>query len=249
MGVETLPLVDLREEVVRVLDAAERTGVVLRAVGGLGVFLRCPSARVPPLVRPYKDLDLVGRRGEARPISDLLISLGYLPAEEFNKLHGHQRLYFWDPQNERQLDVFIQRISMCHELDLGGRLESTGRTLSPADLLLTKLQVVELNERDLKDGVALLADHPIEATGIDPARIVEVLASDWGWWRTSTRTLDSIADYAAGLDELQQKVRVVEAVRNLRERIDAAPKTLRWRLRSLVGERLPWFELPEEVTA
>jgi hypothetical protein len=249
VSVEALPRANLEEEAVRVLDAADAAGVVLRATGGLAVNLICPSARVPPLARTYKDLDLVGRRGDAGPITDLLASLGYRPDQEFNALHGHKQLYFWDPRNGRQLDVFVERIELSHVLDVGHRLEATPRTLSPADLLLTKLQVVEVNEKDLKDACALLVDQPVSAEGIDPRRITEVLGSDWGWWRTCTKTLDAVTRYAEGLDGFQGRDRMLRSAQELRDVIEGAPKSLRWRLRSLVGERVRWYELPEETGA
>jgi hypothetical protein len=241
------PLADLPQEGIRVLDAAEAAGVVVRAVGGVAVWLTCPSARVPPLARPYKDLDLVTPGGRSDPITDLLVSLGYEPAESFNKLHGHQRLYFWDPTNRRQLDIFVQRFAMSHELDLGDRLELATRTIPLADLLLTKLQVVEVNERDLMDAAAILADHSVGPEGIDPGRVVEVLAGDWGWWRTATATLDATAGYVARLDGFERASTVLQAVQTLRRRVDDAPKGARWRLRAIVGERVRWYELPEEI--
>ena len=241
------PLEDLREEMVRVLEAADDRGVPVRALGGLAVNLICPSARVPPLAREYKDLDLAGRRGDAASITDLLRSLGYSPDEEFNAIHGHRQLYFWDPARGRQLDVFIERITLSHDLEVGPRLEVTPRTLSPADLLLTKLQVVEVNEKDLKDACALLADQPIGPEGIDPQRVLEVLTSDWGWWRTCTATLNAVDRYAADLEGFSGRDRVVRSAQELRRLIDEAPKSARWKLRSIVGERVRWYELPEET--
>ncbi|MFN2489317.1 MAG: hypothetical protein ABR529_06215 [Actinomycetota bacterium] len=238
---------DLRREVIRVLDASEEAEIVLRVTGGLAVWLRCPSAVRPPLARDFKDLDLVGQAGEARPIADLLGSLGYVPDKEFNQLHGHQRLYFWDPVNERQLDVFIERMTMSHELDLSGRLDIDDRTITLADLLLTKLQVVETNEKDLKDAVAILADHPLDPRGIDPARIEAVLARDWGWWRTAMETLDKVVAYAARLDHFADAATVRRRAEELRRRVDESPKSFKWRARAKVGERVRWYELPEEI--
>jgi hypothetical protein len=244
-----MPHANLREEAVRVLEAAEADGVILRALGGLAVNLLCPSARVPPLARTYKDLDLVGRRGDARAITDLLRSLEYAPDEEFNALHGHKQLYFWDPRNTRQLDVFVERVHLSHDLDVGHRLEVTRRTLSPTDLLLTKLQVVEVNEKDLKDVCSLLLDQPISAQGIDPGRIVEVVGADWGWWRTCISTLEAAISYARSLEGFGQRDGVLRSAQEVRALLDEAPKSLRWRLRSIVGERMRWYELPEETGA
>ena len=241
------PRPDAREEVRRVLQASEADGVLLRAVGGLAVRLRCPSARRPPLARDYKDIDLIGRAGAAPQISKLVVTLGYVADEEFNALHGHQRLYFWDAHNSRQLDVFIERITMCHELHLRDRLDSDDLTLSLADLLLTKIQVVEINEKDLKDAAALLADHDVAPEGIEPGRVVSLFASDWGWWRTGTRTLRKVADYARSLESFDGADVVAERVDTLLRLIDEAPKSRKWKLRSLIGERARWYELPEEL--
>jgi hypothetical protein len=246
MSVAT-PLADPRAEVERVLNAAETAGLMLRAVGGLAIYLLCPSARRPPLARSYKDIDFVTSADSAREVAEFLAGLGYRPDEEFNRLHGHQRLYFWDVANARQLDVFVERFLMCHELDLGSRLGLHGRTLSPADLLLTKLQVVQVNEKDLKDAAALLADLPIVKQGIDPARVTGVLTTDWGWWRTATETFDRVRDYASSVDGFPGATTIAERIDELCATISASPKSLKWKLRARVGERARWYEEPEEI--
>lgn len=241
------PLSDVRAEGERVLKAADAAGVVVRQVGGLAVYLRCPSAHRPPLRRDYKDIDLAGRAGDARAIGRLMEELGYLADSEFNSLHGHQRLYFWDQLNQRQLDVFIESISMCHHLSLTNRLELDSRTITLADLLLTKLQVVEVNEKDLKDAAALLADHEVSPGGIDPLQIVSILASDWGWWRTATENLRKVSVYAESLPGLEMAAVIKERVAALLDLIEGAPKSFKWKLRARAGERMRWYDLPEEI--
>jgi hypothetical protein len=242
------PLADLREEAPRVLDELERRAVPARAVGGLAVHLRCPSVVRPPLARGYKDLDLATAHSAARPLTEALEALGYEADREFNALYGRQRLLFWDTANERQLDVFVDRMVLCHTLELADRLTLEPRTLPLADLLLAKLQVVELNERDLKDATAILADHDLQDDGIDAERVVDVLSADWGWWRTATATLERVVDYAGGLDGFAGTARVAERAGALAERVDAAPKSRRWKMRAKIGERKRWYELPEEIT-
>jgi hypothetical protein len=243
------PVPDLGLEARRVLDELESRGVAARAVGGLAIHLRCPSSGRPPLARSYKDLDLATVLPAGRPLTEALSGLGYQPDQEFNALHGQERLLFWDVQHERQLDVFVDRMVLCHTLEFANRLTLEARTLPLADLLLTKLQVVEVNERDLKDAAALLADHELGPDGIDIERVLEVLTSDWGWWRTATATLDHVARYAGDLDGFPSAALVVQRATALRERVDAAPKSRRWRLRAMVGERKRWYELPEEIDA
>jgi hypothetical protein len=243
----TGPLADLRQEAPRVLDELDRRGIPARAVGGLAVHLRCPSAARPPLARDYKDLDLAAAFAAVRPLTQALEDLGYEADREFNALHGRERLLFWDAANGRQLDVFVDRMVLCHTLELADRLALEPRTVPLADLLLAKLQVVEVNERDLKDAAAILADHELAADGVDPDRVADVLAADWGWWRTATGTLDRVAAYAGELDGFAGAAAVAERVGVLGERIEAAPKSRRWRMRAKVGERKRWYELPEEI--
>jgi len=242
------PLDDLRREAPRVLDELDRREIRARAVGGLAVLLRCPSAADPPLARDYKDLDLATRYSEVRPLTQALEELGYEADREFNALHGRERLLFWDAANGRQLDVFVDRMILCHTLEFGHRVELEPRTLPLADLLLTKLQVVEINERDLMDAAAILADHELAADGVDAERVTEVLAADWGWWRTATATLERVAGYAGEVGDFPAAATVAERVGALGERIEAAPKSRRWRMRAKIGERKRWYELPEEIS-
>ena len=242
VGAPQLP--DLRDEGRRVITLAVSQGVPVRLMGGVAVSLRCPSAARPPLVREYKDVDLAGLGSARREITRLLLELGYQADEEFNALHGRTRLLFHDPRG-RQLDVILDRFEMSHMLDLRQRLLLDEQTLTPADLLLTKLQVVELNERDLKDAAALLHDHD---SGDE--RVAELLASDWGWWRTVTANLDQLTQWVTTLPGFEHGAeRVQDRVRTLRRRIDDQSKSLRWKARAKVGERVRWYELPEEPEA
>jgi hypothetical protein len=231
------PLADPVDEALALLAEAAARGLVLRALGGVAVRLLASAATRPPLARAVKDIDVAGRSDDREAIAALLGDFGYTPDVEFNLYQGATRLLFFDTVNDRQLDVFLDRLVMCHTLPLRDRLGEAKRTLAPVDLLLSKLQVVELNERDLQDAAALLADCEI-----DEARLAAVLAADWGWWRTGTRTLERVADYAdeVGLPDVRERVAALSLA------IDAAPKNLKWRARARVGERAPWYRLPEE---
>lgn len=234
------PHSDPLAEAVDLLDAAAERGVTLRAVGGLAVKLSCPSASRPPFERDCKDIDVVGRRGERNAIDELLGEEGYQPDSEFNLLNGDVRLYYWDGANGRQLDVFLDRMDMCHVLELSDRLELDDRSLSATDLLLSKLQVVETNERDLKDAAALMLDCEI-----DGGYVAALLASDWGWWRTVTMVLERLEAYVVSLD-FDGKAMLAARTAALRKQIDDEPKSRRWKLRARIGERKRWYELPEE---
>ncbi len=241
------PLADALEEGVRLSTAVRTSGLSLRITGGVAIGMRCPSAGGPALRRVYADIDLFGLRKEARDVSELLTSLGYEPDVRFNTLHGSRRLFFWDPLNSRQLDVFLDVFDMCHRIDLTKRLRLPD-TVALADLLLMKLQVVETNEKDFKDVLALLLDHSFGADDevINIVYIAELASADWGLWRTTTMVAERAGHYAAALPGFEAKDRAHAQVRAFIGALEDAPKSRSWKVRSRVGERLRWYQLPEE---
>lgn len=236
------------EEARRILREAEAVGVLLRAIGGVAIALRSPSVAELEPPRTYHDIDLAGRGGSTPAIDALFASLGYEAADRFNKLNGSERLLFHDPGG-RRVDVFVDRLRMCHTLELADRLTIDPLTLTPADLLLSKLQIVEMTPRDVQDILALLTDHPlveVQGKGIDLGRIRSVCASDWAWWRTVTGSLGTLRNgwlRAASERERAAAESAAVLLRDLRE----APKSAAWHARSWLGERKRWYELPEEV--
>lgn len=247
MGIDAVRA-DPVEEARRILREADAAGVVLRAVGGVAIALRSPSVAQLQPPRTYHDIDLAGRGGSSPAINALFTSLGYTPADRFNKLNGSERLLFHDPGG-RRVDVFIDRLRMCHTLELADRLAVDPLTLTPADLLLSKLQIVEMTPRDAQDMLALLSDHPLidgPGRGIDIGRIRAITTTDWAWWRTITETLATLADtWRTGGSE-RERAAADTAERLLRD-LQEAPKSVAWRARSWLGERKRWYELPEEV--
>ena len=236
----TGPLGDIRAEGERLVAAAADRGLTLRLCGGAAVAHLCPSARRPPLARSYKDVDVVGLRRERAALERFLPEAGYDGRDEFNVLGGGMRLLFWDEAHERQLDVLLDRFHMCHALDLAGRLDRHPVTLDPADLLLTKLQVRETNERDVKDALALLVD-----ADPDVGRVADVLCDDWGWWRTTSEVLERVVAASDALDD-SGRSRVSEWTARLDRELDARPRSARWRARALVGDRIRWYDEPED---
>ena len=243
MTVATLP--DIEQEARRVLAAT--ADVPLRLLGGLAIALATPGERLLP--RAYKDIDFIAPAGTKRTLLARFAELGYGGDERRNELQGHRRLLFWDEANERQVDVFVGGFVMCHTLPLAERIAVAEDTLPLADLLLTKLQVFALNDKDQRDVLTLLHGHKLDGEpGIDAAYVADLCAHDWGLWKTATLNLERVR---AGVSryELQpeQEALVVSRLDALRREIDAAPKSKRWELRARVGERVQWYEEPEEV--
>ncbi|HYB75746.1 MAG TPA: hypothetical protein VEC08_02185 [Nitrososphaerales archaeon] len=237
------------EEAARVLDAASANGVVLRLFGGVSFWFRCPSARHPTLQRKYVDVDFMGHSKQSREIKQLFVSLGYVPRDKFNAIQGYRRLIFNDMANQRRVDVFLDVFEMCHSFNFRDRLEVDAKTIPLADMLVTKIQIIDVNEKDLKDAVCLFADYDVGASDkemINGAYIASLCASDWGVYKTFTTNLDrllaKLSDLSLG-DDVKATVR--SRVNKLRTTIEDKPKDLRWRMRARVGERMKWYELPE----
>jgi hypothetical protein len=245
-------LADLTAEAERIIQAASARDILLRLLGGMAIRIHSPSANHRSLVRHYPDLDLamVGKR--SNQAETLLAELGYSPNKSFNLLHGDRRLLFFDETHNRQVDIFVGSFHMCHRVPFAAerfRLESL--TLPPAELLLTKMQIVELNEKDLRDLCALLLDHPVgegDQETVNAPYVARLCADDWGLWKTITLSIQKVRTFCAGSDlEPEQQEVINERLRKLNQALDEEPKGLKWKARNKVGERVRWYELPEEV--
>jgi len=241
------PHADIVDEAQRVTTVAQQERIVLKLTGGLGIYFHAPSARAAPFRRKYRDLDFVGLSVQRAAVQAFLERVGYTPDTPFNTLQGRRRLRFWDPSHHRQVDVFLDQIRMCHTIDLRRRLDLAEGVLTPADLLLTKLQIVEFNLKDLTDLVALVMDHPVgigDADVINAAYVAGLVARDWGFYRTLQLNLDRLRAALPGLPVPTDAVGARLAA--LWQVIETHPKSLRWRLRAQIGDRLRWYDLPEE---
>ena len=242
---------DIQAEAVRIVEAGEAQGILLRLLGGLAIRIHAPSASHRALQRSYPDIDLATNARRSAAVEALIAGLGYTPNKSFNLLNGSSRLLFYDEQRRRQIDVFVGQFEMCHRLPITERIDRERLTLPLAELLLTKLQVVQMNDKDLRDICALLLDHPLGDTDeetVNVRRIAELAAEDWGLWKTISLSIDKVRAGCAGY-ELEPAARstIVARLDELRQALDDVPKSFRWKTRAVVGERVQWYNLPEEV--
>jgi hypothetical protein len=244
------PLQDIFDEARRVVSLADEQGVRVRLIGGLAVRWHADAPMPATFERSYGDIDLVVSRRQSNALAPVMQAAGYDPNARFNALHGAKRLMFLDEANERRVDVFVGRFEMCHVLELDDRLPELGMTITLADLLLTKLQIVELNVKDMYDALVVLRDHPVEANAgtevIDVRTIRDLCANDWGWYTTVGDSLDKLDEKAAELAPGSETL-IRERIRQIRDELVQAKKSRRWKMRSAVGRRTPWYQLPEEV--
>jgi hypothetical protein len=242
---------DIIEEATRILDEASVADVLVRPLGGIAVRMHVDGPMRPALERPYADLDLVTHRKGSRDVTRLLTALGYTANERFNATSGGSRLVFYDEAHGRHIDVFVGEFRMCHPVDVGERLRADPRTLPLAELLLTKLQVVQLNQKDLKDIWALVLEHDLgdhDDDLINEEVVARALAPDWGFWRTASGTIETTCRCLdeSGLDTHERST-IADRLGRLWERVEREPKSLRWKSRARIGERSRWYDQPEEI--
>ena len=242
---------DIVEEGRRLLELAEAERVPLRLLGGVAIRLHAAEGLPATFERAYNDLDFVTAKGASGKTQVFFKGAGYEPHKAFNALNGQERLLFFDTQNDRQVDVFVGAFSMSHKIPVNDRLQVEERTLPLAELLLTKLQIAELNEKDVKDALAVLHGHPVgdsDDETVNAARVAQLCASDWGLWRTITANLVTCREHVDRYDlPAEEKEEIRRDVDALLDRIEREPKSRAWKLRAKIGERKRWYELHEEL--
>jgi hypothetical protein len=242
---------ELAAQARRLIDLATDQGLVLRLLGGLAIQLLTPE--LPARTRTGQDLDFGSVRSSRKGLTALLEQQGFVGDRNFNALYGDKQMYFTHGETGLAVDVMVDRIHMCHTVEFADRATDLPYTLSPTDLLLSKLQIVELNDKDLDDILRLLVHFPLVegdgAGGIELGVIAALVGDDWGWFKTISLNLDRISErltegapaaIAGGAHD------PAAAVATLRSTLADAPKSRRWRLRDRVGERKRWYDLPEE---
>lgn len=247
-------LTAIEAEVAQIVAAADADAITVRVLGSIGVAIRAPIAvaLLAEDARTYGDLDLAAYRRDARALARVVTGLGYVDDREISIASEGRRAIFDRPDRRFHIDVFFDRLEFCHVIPLAGRLEADRPTIPLAELLLSKLQIVKINRRDLVDAVALLLDGPLataDDAGIDLDRVARLCAAEWGLWRTVSMNLAKVGTIAASLSPLSpnQRTQVAEAVATLKARIDDEPKPLAWRMRARVGDRRQWWTDVDEV--
>ena len=255
------PAAEIEAAALGLVGTASAEGLRVRLIGGLAIRIQSPSAARPPFARSYGDLDLVAGNRDVGALRRLLERQGYVADKLFNAIHGAQRLLYTRHDGRWSVDVVIDQLAMSHTIEFRERLSTDGPTIDLADLLLSKLQIWETNRKDLDDATCLLADHPLAPVGrlvagpdadgspgpIDLVRIRSVLGADWGFCHTVERNLRTVAELWASEPIPGVRYAVDAQVASLLADIEAVPKSIGWRARARVGERIRWYETPEEA--
>jgi len=245
---------DFIEEVNRIMDAAKAEGVLLRLLGALAFHIHSPkfSYMQGMLGRSFSDIDFASYRQESSLITKLFTDLGYQHDTRVRALFGSRLVFNETSGTNRHCDVFLDKLEFCHDVVFQDRLEVDYPTVPLAELLLEKMQIVKLNQKDAIDTVMLLREHQIGGSDDDTINadyLARLTARDWGLWRTFTFNLENVGKITQTLEKLSEedKKDVISKITALRARIDGEPKTRGWKIRSQIGERRKWYRDVDEL--
>jgi len=249
-----LPDEDFVQEAVKITERAQTANVPLRAMGACAIRIHCPNhVKLHGLAmhRRITDLDLVTLRRYQSSLKHIVKQDGYF--SDVTML-GMGRDIYRNPEKGIVMDVFFDRLEMCHTIELGNRLEMDFPTISLADLILEKLQVVNINEKDIKDVMVLVLEHEVgqgSRDRIDTEYIAKLLADDWGFYYTVTNNLKKTRNMA-GIEYrdmlLQEEIDTIDSrVESVLARLDEEPKSMKWKMRERVGTKRRWYREVEEV--
>lgn len=264
----------LQREAVAIIDDAARVDVTLRVVGSAGIRLHCSAAGplMDRLGRPAKDIDFIVPQRHRKGMRRVLESRGYLVDRDLLIAMEGRRYSFAHRDHGTEIDVFVEKLDFCHTIELSGRLTLHPITIPIEELLLQKLQIVQMTTTDMIDAGVLLATHEVSSSNsndnrssdsladipvaelgqppgqetIDAGHIARLLARDWGFHHTATRNLHRVCEQLApaGAADVgaEGNLRAQDRVRRLLTAIETEPKTLAWRMRDKVGERKQWWQ-------
>jgi Fic family protein len=256
----------LMAEAMDIIDAARAAGAQLRLTGGLAVRRYCTDLDF--MDREYSDIDFVGSSEQKKEIRAVFEDLDYTENRYVSQSTDSGQLQYiknealegmkaeaqasaageassYEPPLVDHIDIFLDIMRMDHDIDVGDRLEIDDYAISPADAFIAKMQIGKINQKDIHDVIALVKDVPLrdvdDDASLDLLHIAQVCADDWGLYQDITTNLDialaMVGDY--GLTEAQQD-RVYARLAAIKESVENASKSIRWRLRATVGERVAW---------
>ena len=258
IGTDKLEKVDLSDDYIfdqalEILEEAKKKNLLVRLIGSTAFVVHCPENQslFKTLDRRLTDVDLISYSSASQSaFDDMFAALGYEPIRSLGWHAGARDIYVND--DKLYVDVFKDTLSYCHVIDFKDRLELDEPTITLVDLMLEKLQVVEINEKDFKDMAILLLEHELgsdDPEKIDSDYLAQLWSKDWGFYHTGTTNLKKLNQYLKGIEALEtaQKNSIKDKTNRILNQVEAEPKSMRWKLRSKIGTKMRWYEEVEGV--
>ncbi|MEW6623381.1 MAG: hypothetical protein AB1420_09685 [Bacillota bacterium] len=242
------------EEAEKIITLAKEKGVSLRLIGALAFNLHCPKYNYihEKWGRVFTDTDFVSRVEYGPILKEVYSELGYQDDEMITTLYGSKRMVFDNPDTGFHSDIFFDQLDFCHVLPLRDRLDVDSLTIPLAELVLEKMQIVQINEKDIIDTIMLLLEHPVGESDdevINAKIAARYLAADWGFWKTVTLNFDKLKSILSSSDLfcVEEKKVVQERLALLEDYINKEPKPLKWKMRDKIGAKVKWYKDVDEL--
>lgn len=218
-------------------------------MGGVAVRLHCPKYAylLDTMKRPpFLDMDFVTYGRFRSSLSSVFTDLGYAPNAHIMLYFGHDQQEYLDVNNGRKVDVFVDKLDYCHRISFAGRLELDTPTITVSDILLQKMQIVKLTDKDIEDAIVLLREHDIGETDqetINARYIARLLSRDWGFCHTVTTNLGKVDQSLSQFESLTGEDRrdVHLKMNRILACVASIPTSLRWKVRAILGTRKKWY--------
>jgi hypothetical protein len=239
----------------KIVNDTQKDGAILRLLGSVAFYLHCPKYGYFQEIagRNFTDLDFAAYFEHNDKIRKTLDKLGFIEDRETAVVYARSRLVYDEPQVGLHLDVFFDKLDFCHPIYWKNRLEIDNLTIPLAELLLEKMQIIQINEKDIVDTIMLFREHEVNKSDeetINEDLIANLLLKDWGFWRTVTMNLEKVRHLAKTFEWLEpHDLAVVDArIKQLQHTIDSTPKSFQWKLRNKIGNRIKWYKDVQEVS-
>jgi hypothetical protein len=242
------------QEARRIMSTAKEHKLVLRLLGALAFNYHCPKYNYlqEKLGRVFTDTDFGARSSDREAIRKLYAKLGYMEDAQVNVLYGDGRLVFHNPGNGLHSDVFLDKLEFCHDVPLAKRLEVDELTIPLAELLLEKMQIVKINQKDIIDTIMLFREHVVGTNDhetINGQFVAELCAKDWGLWRTTTMNLEKVRQLLAQFTDLtpEDVTDVRGKIQEMLDYINGYPKPMVWKMRDKIGDKVKWYKEVDDL--
>jgi hypothetical protein len=240
---------DRINESLRIINEGKKQGAILRMIGGLAVRAHCEDLEF--CEREYGDIDLVALGKQAVEIRSTFESLGYSEDQLVARSTDGARLLFQREDSDDHVDVFLDKLRMEHTIDLRKRLQIEKLTISVSDILITKLIIHDMNEKDFRDIFTIVKDMNLgnqDGKGVINMEYIATLCSkSWGLFQDIICNLDRCVKVLGfyGFSQSEND-RIREKFVTIQRAIESKQKSLKWKLRRLLGNKLPVREVVVE---
>ncbi|GBC71452.1 hypothetical protein HRbin02_01235 [Candidatus Calditenuaceae archaeon HR02] len=260
---------EIISEAIKIVNEGEKRGVILRILGALAI--RIHSNGLEALHKglgrlgentkgSFTDIDLIGYSSQRAGVRELMEKyFSFVISRQFLLLYGKERLVYYHPDNLYRVDIFFDKLSFSHEIQFrkkgSSRLELDSPTITVSDLLLEKLQIHQINEKDIKDIIVLLRAHDVgegEGDRINLQYISNILCDDWGFWMDATENLRKTMKYAEkyferSLISQEDLSDVNNKCLKILDYLEECPKTKNWEKRARKGVKEKYWREVEEL--